>query len=129
VSQKACPYYKNGLCVSPKLDKPTDYVTNKSRCLGNYTTCSYFPNENVPKNDNGLTQYNAKEIDKEVSYYPAVNLLDEPIESGCEFFHLIRTSKGLVARCDVQSRVITKSQALLCSKLYNKCPFHLLVKS
>jgi len=119
VTQKACPYYKNGICVSPKLDKPTDYVTNKSRCLGNYTTCSYFP----------IDEKVAKEIDKEVSYYPAVNLLDGPIESGCEFFYLIRTSKGLVARCDIQGRVITKSQALLCSKLYNKCPFRLLFKS
>jgi len=87
--------------------------------LGNYTTCSYFP----------IDEKVAKEIDKEVSYYPAVNLLDGPIESGCEFFYLIRTSKGLVARCDIQGRVITKSQALLCSKLYNKCPFRLLFKS
>jgi len=129
MSQKACPYFKNGVCVSPILGKPTDYVTNKARCLGNYTTCNYYPMNNNTSSDNkGLMKFVEKEIEKEVNYYPAVNLLDSPIESGCEFFYLVRTSKGLVARCVIQNRIITKSQALLCSKYHNTCPFYLMFK-
>ncbi|MCI4396387.1 MAG: hypothetical protein JHC28_02375 [Thermoprotei archaeon] len=129
---KACPYYKNGFCVSPLLNSPSDYVVNPSRCLGNYTTCRYYPpdeNASGSGGGGGLTKYTDKEVEKEVTYYPNVNLLDGPIESGCEFFYLVRTSKGLVARCEVQNRVITRSQAQLCSRLFEKCPFRSLFKS
>ncbi|PVU72020.1 hypothetical protein DDW10_04815 [Sulfolobales archaeon SCGC AB-777_J03] len=95
--------------------------------MGNYTTCRFYPGgESTSKSERGLSDYIEEEADKEVSYYSAINVLDAPIDSGCKYFHLVRTSKGLVARCEVQNRILTKSQALLCSKYYNNCPFLLI---
>ena len=122
---KACPFYKGGFCVSPLLDKPTDYVTDSSRCLGNYTTCRFYPNEGKSEGAaGGLAAYvGGTEVDQEINYYASINLLDKPIDSGCKYFVLVRTSKGLVAKCQVMNRVLTKTQAVLCSKYYTSCPF------
>ncbi len=122
---KTCPYYKGGFCVSPLLDKPTDYITDSSRCLGNYTTCRFYPGEAKAQEVGGsLASYiSDSEVDQEINYYASVNILEKPIDSGCKYFTIVRTSKGLVAKCEVLNRVLTKSQALLCSKYYASCPF------
>ena len=111
----ACPYYKGGYCVSPLLDQPTDYVTDSSRCLGNYATCRFYP-----KKEETEQQVESAII----NIYAAVNVLPAPVESSCEFFQLIKTQRGLVAKCTEQSRILTKSQAMLCSKHWVTCPFH-----
>ncbi|MGC9105687.1 MAG: hypothetical protein ACP5HQ_04600 [Thermoprotei archaeon] len=125
---KSCPYYRSGFCTSPILDTPSDYVTDPSRCLGNFATCRYYPGgEKGTSGNGGLANFmDSEEADREISYYSAINVLDSPIDSGCKHFHVLRTSKGLVAKCDVQNRILTKSQALLCVKYYNSCPFAII---
>ena len=111
---RACPFYRNGFCVSPLLGSPADYVTDSSRCLGNYTTCRYYPDTpDLPDEQGGK---------KRIVMYTPVNILSEEVYSECKYFRLVRTTKGIVAKCLVMDRILTRSQALLCSKHWNTCP-------
>lgn len=112
---KGCPFYKNGFCVSPLLESPVDYVTDSSRCLGNYTTCRYYPETpNLPEEGSGGK--------KRVVMYTPVNILSEEVYSECKYFRLMRTTKGIVAKCLVMDRILTRSQALRCSAKWQTCP-------
>lgn len=121
---KYCPYYKNGLCISPKLNTPTDAVTSPSRCYDEnmYKTCKYYEEKDQKETEEkGLTKYIPKT--SILNFYPAVNLLDEAIQPQCEYFRLYQFEKRYVARCEILDRILTKGQVNLCLKYANKCPF------
>ncbi|BDB97739.1 hypothetical protein [Saccharolobus caldissimus] len=123
-----CPYYKNGFCTSPALDKPTDAVVSTSRCFGQFKTCRYFLDNEDSKV--GLEMYNEdKTIEQEIRFYPKINVLESPIDSGCENYQLIKSEKGLIAYCKVLKRVLITQQATLCNKEFLKCPFRNLLGS
>lgn len=118
---KSCPYYKQGLCHSPLLPKPEDYVTDASKCIGNFYTCRYYPKDDLNPEQGDSTE----KVD--VNIYPIVNVLEDTIESGCPNFKLSRTSKGVVAICSIMGRVMTRSQAKLCSERWASCPISMSI--
>ena len=120
-----CPYYKNGFCYSPHLDRPTDIVTFPNRCYGQYTTCRYYVERNENKKQ-GLQLY--EETEEKINFYPDINLVDESTTSECEYYRLLKTKNGFIAQCKVIGRILTTHQAQLCSKEYNRCPFRMTVK-
>ncbi|ALU30420.1 hypothetical protein [Sulfolobus acidocaldarius] len=119
-----CPYYKNGYCTSPILDSPTDSVTSSNRCMGNFRSCRYYVARDEDSEE-GLNKYviEDSQIEQEISFYNKINILDTPLDSECKYFQLVRTEKGLVAHCKVLGRVLTRSQAVLCNKEWEDCPF------
>jgi len=102
------------------LSTPDDTVTSAQRCLTEkYRTCRYY----VPKEDE-----EKKELEnyiyepKEIIIFSPVNVLDEPQNSECEFFELIKTDKGYIAKCKIMNRILTKSQAKNCVAYWFTCP-------
>ncbi|BCU71180.1 hypothetical protein KN1_24770 [Stygiolobus caldivivus] len=75
----------------------------------------------------GLEQYSEDEkVEQEISFYHKINILENNLDSECPNFELFRTEKGLVARCKIMDRVLTSSQAELCSKVWKSCPIRVL---
>ena len=114
MTKNVCQYYRNGYCVSPLLEKPTDFVTDSSRCMGNYFTCRFYPS---------VTVQGDKEQKREEPSWNSVNLLDKIPVSGCPYFEVNRTAKGVIARCKLVSRILTRSQVNLCVERWMTCPF------
>jgi len=84
-------------------------------------------NEEEKSRKDGLEQYIEDEkVEQEISFYHKINVLESALDSGCPNFELFRTEKGLVARCKVLGRILTVSQAELCSKLWKTCPLRTL---
>ncbi|AWR97786.1 hypothetical protein DFR86_09655 [Acidianus sulfidivorans JP7] len=125
-----CPYYKNGFCVSPMLDNPSDIVVSPDRCFKIYKTCRYYVETEEDKNneDQGLGKFQDEEkIEQEVKFYPKVNLIQENIDSSCEFFQLMKMENGFIAYCKILERIITESQAKQCHINPDKCPLRNLL--
>jgi len=116
-----CKFYKNGLCISPKLDKPTDVVTSTTRCFGNPTTCQYYIEE---EKKTGLAAFNSKEG---ISYL-RINIIDdtkllERIENtDCSYFRYNKIEQGAIAYCTIMNRMLTEGQAKNCILHGKKCP-------
>jgi len=118
---KICPYYKNGYCTSPLLEQPSQEFTSSQRCLTeNFKTCRFY----IPKEDEiekkALEQYIYEP--KEIIIFSPVNVIDEPKNSECEYYQLLKTDKGYIAKCRIMKRVLTKSQANNCVSYWNTCP-------
>ncbi len=131
-----CPYYKYGMCNSPKLDQPTDEFVNPVRCNGGpeiYVTCAmYIPPEEsrslntLEKNDQGTSKNtgNITEPRDNRGIYPLINSLPMPIHSECQYYRLEKRSSGIiVARCEILKRYLTKYEAKLCEHYWRDCPF------
>lgn len=118
--REICPYYKNGFCVSPLLDSPSDLVVSPDRCFSLYKTCRYFVDKG--EEEEGLAKFEKMKVEQEIKFYPKVNLIQEKLDSGCEFFQLMKIDNNFVALCKVLNRIITESQAKLCSLYWEKCP-------
>ena len=122
---KVCPYYKGGYCTSSLLEQPSQDFVSSQRCLTeNYKTCRFY----IPKEEEkeGVEKY--IEGTNEILLYAKVNILDELLISECEYYELIKTDKGYIAKCKLMNRVITKSQAKLCISYWNTCPIRKTVK-
>ena len=114
MAKKACPYYRQGYCTSPLLEKPTDFVTDSSRCMGNYFTCRFYVKD-IVQTDDDPNRVNPS--------WNSVNLLDKIPVSGCPYFEVNRTEKGIIARCKLISRILTRSQVSLCVERWMTCPY------
>ena len=119
-----CPYYKNGYCTSPALDQPTDAVTASNRCLGQLKTCRYFIEQESKSGIETFTE--DKSVDREIKFYPKINVLEKELTSECENYKLIKSEKGVVAYCKAIGRVLVTQQAVLCSREFSRCPFRTL---
>jgi hypothetical protein len=119
--REVCPFYKQGFCVSPVLGTPSQDVTSPNRCFNSFNTCRFYVNNEEEKG--GLKKFEAPS--KEVKFYSKINLLSEELRSGCPNYELIRLEKGNIARCTVLDRALTPSQARMCSKMWEMCPYRL----
>jgi hypothetical protein len=84
-------------------------------------------NEEEKVRKDGLERYTEDErVEQEISFYHKINVLESTLDSECPNFELFRTEKGLVARCKAMDRILTVSQAELCSKVWKTCPVRIL---
>ncbi|MCY0859846.1 MAG: hypothetical protein OWQ54_05390 [Sulfolobaceae archaeon] len=120
-----CPYYRNDYCTSPLLPSPDNTVTSPSRCLNNFKSCRFY----VEKKDEeeGLSPLIQDEkVSLPTSFYTIISTSEKPIASECQYFKLFKTEKGYLPYCNVLKRVLTLSQASLCSTSPHQCPFRTL---
>ncbi|MCY0859517.1 MAG: hypothetical protein OWQ54_03720 [Sulfolobaceae archaeon] len=126
-----CRYYRSGYCTSPLLAQATDAVTSSSRCLGNYFTCQFYPDKKNGNKDapEGLDIFTSQNDDNKrlsnISFYMNINVLKEQPEIECPYARIIKTDKGYIIKCVILNRVLTTSQANLCSKNWHTCPVRL----
>ncbi|QKQ99357.1 hypothetical protein GWK48_02175 [Metallosphaera tengchongensis] len=114
-----CPHYKSGYCTSPMLDTPTADVTSPNRCFNSFKGCRYFVDTGEEKQ--GLELYQS--VEQEIKFYPLVNVMESPLESSCENYRPMRTGKGYVAFCTALGRILTVTNAEMCSKYWRSCPY------
>ena len=119
-----CPWYKQGYCVSPLLDKPSDAVTSPSRCLGEFKSCRYYK-EPSSSDEGGLSKFMMKGGKYKITslMVAEVYAYDSPPVSQCEFFQTVMHDGKYYARCAVKGWWLTASQSKLCSLYYDKCPY------
>jgi len=117
----ACLYYRDGLCFSPRLDTPTDSVTLAKRCLTEqHKTCSFYIEKEEQQEKKGVEKYTPEK--QEILIYAPVNVIERPELSECDYFVMMETDKGTVAKCKIMGRILTKSQAKNCVAYWNTCP-------
>ncbi len=127
-----CPWYKNGMCTSPKLKEPTSAIVQPDRCGGppeQYKTCRFYVEpggereeksgrEGVPS----ITSFAKSGLEKKLKPYPPIHLLDHRPLSDCEFIKVYEYSGGFLAYCAILERLLTRSEAAVCEKHWRQCP-------
>ncbi|NON61507.1 hypothetical protein HLB03_02110 [Acidianus sp. DSM 29099] len=105
------------------LDSPSDVVVSANRCFKNFKSCRYFVSKHDEEEEKvGLESYEEEKVEQEIKFYEKVNVLEDRIDSECEFFQLIKTSSGFVAKCTLLGRILTESHAKNCGKYWQNCP-------
>ena len=126
-----CPWYRNGVCTSPKLRRPSSSVTSPSRCLGSeaeYKSCRFYV-EPKQKSEGGsgrggLLEAAKPAIVQQLRPYNPIHLLASKPTSKCPYIKVYSYSGGYLAQCLVLRRLLTKSEVELCNKYWETCPFY-----
>lgn len=120
-----CPWFRGGLCTSPRLREPSSSVVSPQRCGGGeaeYKACRFYTE---PVRARGLAAGGRGE-----AVWPPIHVMDSPLQSGCQFFELARIQErgvsGYTARCRVLGRLLTTTEAAACSVHWEGCPFRRL---
>ncbi|MET1101715.1 MAG: hypothetical protein ABWW69_04475 [Pyrodictiaceae archaeon] len=122
-----CPWYKNGMCTSPKLPRPSSLVVSKDRCLeseSEYKSCRFYVEPARNSSQGGLETHVKPSIVQQLKPYLPIHLIEDDIQSGCPFLKKIEYMGGFLAKCTVLDRLLTKSEARLCAKYWRDCPYY-----
>ncbi len=124
-----CPWYREGLCTSPKLENPSSDPVMPHRCLGAeevYSKCRYYSTEEKVKL-------------KPVTPTSAISIFGKPLallhairqkpSSECEYFEVKDTGEHYLAGCKVLRRYLTIYEVDLCNKYWRECPYRRIEKS
>ncbi len=126
-----CPWYKNGMCNSPKLKKPDSNVTG-SHCLSDFEfrTCQFYEEPKEERKEGLLAFQPSKDEKKDTfegkyrPYKPIHAMFEEPV-SNCPYFKTMRGSDGKwYAVCRVLDRLLTISEVKLCNAHWKTCPLY-----
>ncbi|PUA32224.1 MAG: hypothetical protein B7O98_06020 [Zestosphaera tikiterensis] len=119
-----CPWYREGLCTSPKLESPSSDPVLPHICLGAeeaYIKCRYYssgerikPKPAVPMFGKPLTLLHA---------------IKQKPSSDCEYFVVEYVGEHYLAGCKVLRRYLTTYEVDLCSKYWRECPYRKIEKS
>ncbi len=137
-----CPWYKNGMCTSPKLLTPSSSVVSTERCLGGpeqYKTCNFYVE---PESGQGVEQRTRSDVpsitefsgvksslDKKLKPYPPIHLLDQRPLAQCPYMKVYEYGGGYLAYCAVLERLLTRSEVELCEQHWRSCPFRRIAAS
>jgi hypothetical protein len=123
-----CPWYRNGLCTSPKLKRPTSAVTSPERCLGSeaeYKSCQFYVDPpKSQKQQSALVESLKPALEKQLKPYKPIHLIPYRPKSNCPFFKVYEYAGGYLAMCTVLNRLLTKSEVAKCEKYWQTCPFY-----
>ncbi len=123
-----CPWYKGGVCTSPKLRRPSPAVTHPSRCLGSeleYKSCQFYVEEqNSGRTESKLVTSLKPAIAQQLRPYNPIHVIENKPSEKCPFIKVYSYSGGYLAECKVLSRLLTRSEVVLCSSNWSACPFY-----
>lgn len=115
-----CPWYRDGLCTSPKLEQPSsDPVT--MMCVGGpkqYRECRYFMER--AESPHAASVAATAKFGKALLMIHALN--DRP-KSECVFFEPEDHEGYFLAGCAVLRRYLTKFEVPECEKHWVGCPY------
>ncbi len=136
-----CPWYKNGMCTSPKLVSPTSSVVSVERCLGGpeqYKTCNFYVEPGGEQQEQrarsdvpSITEFSGRRtsLDKKLKPYPPIHLLDQRPLAECPYMKVYEYSGGYLAYCVALERLLTRSEVEVCEKYWRTCPMRKLAAS
>jgi len=123
-----CPWYRNGLCTSPRLRRPTASVTNPSRCLGGeseYKSCRlYTEPANASSSASKSIASPRPALIEQLKPYNLIHLVERKPQAGCPYMKIHNYSGGYLAECLVLGRLLTRSEVKLCEQGWSSCPFY-----
>jgi len=125
-----CPWYRNGMCTSPRLRRPSSSVVSPTRCKGSeaeYKSCRFYVNPQQPsreKGRSGLVESLKPALAQQLRPYPPIHLLTRRPESRCPYFKVYSYSGGYLIFCQVLGRLLTRSEVGPCEKYWSACPFY-----
>lgn len=117
----SCPWYKDGMCTSPKLEHPSSDPVSLVLCLGGhneYAGCRYFSEKRIPRA--GPTMSSVAKFGKSLFM---IHALSEIPESNCEFFEVENHESHYLAGCVILGRYLTKFEVMECEKGWSACPY------
>jgi len=129
-----CPWYRNGMCTSPRLRQPSRSVVSPQRCLGSeteYKSCRFYvepPQQGGGgrRGGHGLVETMKPALAQQLRPYQPIHLLARRPSSRCPFFKVYSYGGGYLAYCKVLNRLLTRSEVELCEKYWQTCPFYRL---
>ncbi len=126
-----CPWFKDGMCHSPKLPKPSSAIVNKKCTSEEYVQCKFYvPPDAVEKVDKGLGAFVSEEkveesFEEKYKPYRLIHAIPFKPESKCPQFKAMRGSDGKwYALCNVMDRLLTVVEVKLCEHHWKTCPFY-----
>lgn len=115
-----CPWYKNGLCTSPILERPSSDITLPSRCAGGpetYVSCRFYKDIEESKVEN---RHVIRDYGKPILI---IHGLSKSMKSDCPFFKLLAHESGAyLAVCEVLKRFLNVYEVSICANYWNDCP-------
>lgn len=120
-----CPYFKNKMCTSPLLPEPSSAVVVPGRCLSDnkYKTCQFYTESKESKEQGVLAVSTLSDEQlKELKPYPPIHYLENPLRSNCPYYRLLNYGGYYLAYCEILGRILTRHEALLCSRYWETCP-------
>jgi len=125
-----CPWYRQGYCVSPLLDQPSDAVTSAKRCLGEYRSCRLYKESGSESDEKkeGLSNFMESQQSKGQLHItelmlPEIYAYEDIPESSCEYFTVSRYDGKYYVYCNKKKGWLTKGQVNLCVLNYKTCPW------
>ena len=130
-----CPWYRGGVCTSPKLRRPSSSVTSPSRCLGGeaeYKSCRFYvePRGGSESGRGGsggkgaLFESAKPAIVQQLRPYNPIHLVSSRPTSRCPYIKVYSYSGGFLVYCRVLGRLLTRSEVDLCNQYWETCPFY-----
>jgi hypothetical protein len=124
-----CPWYRNGMCTSPKLRQPSRSVVSPQRCMGSeaeYKSCRFYvdPPQERRGRTRSLLEQPKPAIIQQLRPYMPIHLLSRKPNSNCPYIKVYSYSGGYLAQCLVLNRLLTKSELTMCEKYWQSCPFY-----
>ncbi|ALU12603.1 hypothetical protein EYM_05625 [Ignicoccus islandicus DSM 13165] len=123
-----CPWFKDGMCHSPKIGKPSAAIVNKKCTSDNYEECKFYvPPEATDKGLSAFVSEERSEESFEEKYKPYKLIHASPYkpESKCPHFEVMRGTDGKwYALCKVMDRLLTVVEMKLCEHHWKTCPFY-----
>ena len=120
-----CPWYRGGLCTSPRLKTPSSAVVSPDRCLSDteYLSCEYYVDPaKAGRSPQGLEQHIKPAIAQQLKPYPPIHVVQRRPRSGCPNMKVYEYSGGYLAFCTVLNRLLTRSEVETCEKHWRTCP-------
>ncbi len=116
-----CPWFKDGFCTSPALERPSTDPVISTKCTGDeviYRACKYFrePSTSLTAGRTYPSKYGKPLL--------LIHSLTRKPSSNCEFFIIEKHESGAyLAACDVLGRYLTRYEVPLCEKHWDNCPY------
>ncbi|WFO76254.1 hypothetical protein J4526_00325 [Desulfurococcaceae archaeon MEX13E-LK6-19] len=131
-----CPWYKEGLCYSPKTlreyGEPSSAPVTDSRCLTEkYTECPYYTEQRSSQQTQlDIIEEGAVGVkEKGLALYLRIHTIPPDMKSNCPFYEItsVRDQSGnivYVAFCKFLDRYLTRSFVEKCIKYWKDCPYY-----
>lgn len=117
----SCPWHKEGMCTSPKLEHPSSDPVSLLVCMGGaneYTKCRYFSEKKIIKATPATSS-----VIKFGKALLMIHALSEAPKSECEFFEAENHEGYYLAGCTILGRYLTKFESLECERHWSMCPY------
>lgn len=115
-----CPFYKKGLCTSPRLGEPRADVYRPGICDGDetaYSRCSLYAS-----GTGSILEFSERPVQVSERLISSIHYLNRRPTSLCPYFKVVEYGGRYVAFCSVLARHLTGYELEPCERHAEQCP-------